>query len=54
MGKIKYAGKPQITVKELNINQVIGKKLHEIKQEILGVYGGEFEMIEKLPLGLSN
>ena len=51
---IKYANKPdklQSELKELNKIQVIDKNLHEIKQEILQDYEGEFEMIGNLKVG---
>ena len=35
----------------MNKIQFIEKNLHEIKQEILGDYAGEFEMIGKLKIG---
>ena len=49
--KIKYATNPsnlQSELKQLNKIQVIDKKLHEIKQEILVGYTGEFEMVGSL------
>ena len=48
--KNKYAynaNKLQSELKELNETQVIDKKLHVIKQEILGDYKDGFEIIEK-------
>ena len=35
----------------LNKIQVIDKNLHEIKEELLGDYGGEFEMVGRLSVG---
>ena len=35
----------------MNKIQVIDKNLHGIKQELLVVYTGEFEMVGKLPVG---
>ena len=52
--KIKYADNPkklQSELKELNKFQVVNKNLHEIKQEILIDYNGEFEMVDKLKVG---
>ena len=52
--KIKYANNPnklQSESKELNKIQVINKNLHEIKQEILQDYEGEFEMDGNLIVG---
>ena len=54
MVNIKYANKPnklQSASKELNKIQVVNKNLHEIKQEILEDYTGEFEMIGNLKVG---
>ena len=51
---IKYANDPnklQSELKELNKNQVVNKNLHEIKQEILQDYEGEFEMVGNLKIG---
>ena len=51
---IKYANNPnklQSELKELNKIQVIDKNLHEIKQEILVNYNGEFEMVGNLNVG---
>ena len=51
---IKYANNPnklQSELKELNKIQVIDKNLHEIKQEILIDYVGEFEMLGNLKVG---
>ena len=51
---IKYANNPnklQSELKELNKIQVINKNLHEIKQEILQDYEGEFEMVGNLKVG---
>ena len=51
MVKIKYANNPseiQSQLKELNKIHIIDKFLHEIKNEKLGDYAGEFEMIGKL------
>ena len=52
--EIKYANNPkklQSELKELNKIQVIDKNLHEIKQEILIDYVGEFEMVGNLKVG---
>ena len=46
--KFKLANNPnklQSELKELNKIQVVNKKLHEIKQEILMDYTGQFEMV---------
>ena len=51
---IKYANDPKKlnnALKEFNKIQVIDKNLHEIKQEILEDYTGEFEMIGNLKVG---
>ena len=51
---IKYANNPnklQSELKELNKFQVVNKNLHEIKQEILQDYNGEFEMVGNLKVG---
>ena len=51
---IKYANNPnklQSELKELNKIQIVNKNLHEIKQEILEDYEGEFEMIGNLKVG---
>ena len=51
---IKYANDPnklQSELKELNKIQVFNKNLHEIKQEILQDYEGEFEMVGNLKVG---
>ena len=51
---IKYANDPnklQSELKELNKIQVVNKNLHEIKQEILQDYEGEFEMVGNLKVG---
>ena len=51
---IKYANDPnklQSELKELNKIQVVNKNLHEIKQEILLDYEGEFEMVGNLQVG---
>ena len=52
--KIKYSNNPnklQSELKELNKIQVFNKNLHEIKQEKLVVYTGEFEMVGNLKVG---
>ena len=52
--KIKYANnsnKLQSALKELNKIQVVNKNLHEIKQEILQDYEGEFELVGNLKVG---
>ena len=49
--KLKYATNPnklQNTLKDLNKIQFVDKNLHEIKNEILGDYAGEFEMVGSL------
>ena len=51
---IKYANdsnKLNNALKELNKIQVVNKNLHEIKQEILIDYEGEFEMVGNLKVG---
>ena len=51
---IKYANNPnklQSELKELNKIQVVNKNLHEIKQEILEDYTGDFEMVGNLKIG---
>ena len=51
---IKYANNPnklQSELKELNKIQVVNKNLHEIKQELLEDYEGEFEMVGNLKIG---
>ena len=55
--RIKYANNPnklQSALKELNKIQVVNKKLHEIKHEILQDYTGEFEMVGYLKVGDQN
>ena len=50
----KYASDPnklQSALKELNKIHVVNKNLHEIKQEILEDYKGEFEMVGNLKVG---
>ena len=52
--KIKYANNPnklQSELKELNKIHVIDKNLHEIKNEILLAYVGEFKMVGSLKVG---
>ena len=52
--RIEYADEPnklESASKELNKIQVNNKNLHEIKQEILQDYTGEFEMIGNLKVG---
>ena len=52
--KIKYANNPnklQSELKELNKIQVVNINLHEIKNEILQDYTGEFEMVGRLKSG---
>ena len=54
MVKIRYANnrdKLHSALKELNKTQVLHKNLHEIRNEILGDFTGEFEMIGKLSVG---
>ena len=51
---IKYVNDPnklQSELKELNKNHVGNKNLHEIKQEILEDYNGEFEVVGNLKVG---
>ena len=51
---IKYANDPnklKSVLKELNKIQIVNKNLHEIKQEILEDYEGEFEMVGLLKVG---
>ena len=45
------SNKLQPAFKELNKIQVVNKNLHEIKQEILQDYEGEFEMVGSLKVG---
>ena len=50
----KYANDPnkiQSELKDLNKIQVIDKNLHEIKQQILQEYEGDFEMVGNLKVG---
>ena len=50
----KYANDPnklQSELKELNKIQVVNKNLHEIKQELLLDYTGEFEVVGNLKVG---
>ena len=52
--KIKYANNPdklQPALKELNKIHVVEKNLHEISNEILGDYDGEFGKVGKLSVG---
>ena len=52
--RIKYVNNPnklQNALKELNKIQVVNKNLHEIKQEILQDYNGEFDMVGNLKVG---
>ena len=52
--QIKYADNPNElnnALKELNKIQVVNKNIHEIKQEILLDYNGEFEMVGNLKVG---
>ena len=52
--KIKYANSPnnvQSELKELNKIHIVIRNLHEIKQEILVDYTGEFEMVGSLKVG---
>ena len=52
--KIRYANNPnklQFELKELNKIQVVNKNLHEIKNEVLLDYVGEFEMVGNLKAG---
>ena len=54
LAKIKYVYNPNILqseLKELNKIQVVKKILHEIKNEILRDYVGDFEMVGKLSVG---
>ena len=54
MVKIKYINNPakiEYELKTLNKIQVSDKNSHEITQERLRDYGGQFEMIEKLTVG---
>ena len=54
MLKLKYANNPnklQSEIKELNEIDVVNKNLHEIKQEILVDYTGEFEMVGIISVG---
>ena len=52
--RIKYADNPnklESALQELNKIEVIDKKLHEIKNEILQEYVGAFEMVGNLKVG---
>ena len=52
--RIKYADKPdklESALKDLKKFQVINKSVHEVKQEILQDYTGEFEMVGNLKIG---
>ena len=52
--RIKHADKPdklESALKELNKTQVNNKNLHEIKNQILLDYVGEFEMVGNLKVG---
>ena len=52
--KIKYVNNPnklQSELKELNKIHVIDQNLHEINNEILREYVGEFEMVDNLRVG---
>ena len=52
--RIKYADKPdklESALEDLNKIQVIDKNQHEIKNEILLDYGGNFEMVGNLKVG---
>ena len=52
--KIKYTGNPdklQAALKELNKSHVVDKKLHKIRNDILGDYDGEFEVIGNISVG---
>ena len=54
MVKIKYANNPdklQSALKELNKIHVVDKNLHEIRNEILVDYTGEFQMVGSLVIG---
>ena len=52
--KINYANNPnklQYELKDSNKIQVVNNNLHDIQQEILRDYGGEFEMVGNLEIG---
>ena len=52
--KFKYSNNPsklQSELKELKKIQVVNKNLHEIKQEKVVYYAGEFEMVGSLKVG---
>ena len=54
MLRIKYANNPnrlQTELEEKNKIQVVNKNLHEIRNEILRDYAGEFEMVASLKVG---
>ena len=54
LNEIKYVSNPdnfKSELKGLNKIQVVNKNLHEIKQEILVEYVGEFEMVGNLKVG---
>ena len=54
MVKIKYANNPtkiQSELKDINKIHVVNKNLHQIKNEILLDYTGEFEMVANLKIG---
>ena len=51
---MKFVNNPislEFKLNELNKIQVVDEKIHETKNEILGDYAGEFEMVRKLSIG---
>ena len=51
---MKYSNEPdkvQNVLKKLNETHVVNKNLHEIKNEILEDYVGEFEMVGRIKIG---
>ena len=54
MVKIKYANNPdilQLALKDLSKIHVVDKNLHETRNEMIGDYDGEFEMVVSLVIG---
>ena len=51
---LKNPDKLQSALEELNKNHIVDKKLHEIRNEILGDFDGEFEIVRSLVIGDRN
>ena len=54
MVKFKEANNPNIlqsALKELKKVHVVDENLHEIRNKIIGIYDGEFEMVGSLKVG---